>query len=103
MVDCKALDYSAMEAVPAMTCSMVCNRSWHIPGYPKLVGHPARLIKEGGYHGYHASKNPLILFGFEGFDLSLPIQYLRKKSTTTFEIPSRSIDIIFNEWGGVLF
>ena len=27
---------------------MLCSRSWHFPGNPKLVWHPARLIKEGG-------------------------------------------------------
>ena len=27
---------------------MVCNSSWHLPGNPKLVWHPVRLVKEGG-------------------------------------------------------
>ena len=25
-----------------LACSMVCNRSWHLPGNPKLVWYPAR-------------------------------------------------------------
>ena len=31
-----------------LACSMVCNRSWHLPENPRLVWHPARIIKEGG-------------------------------------------------------
>ena len=30
-----------------LACSMVCKRNWHMPVNPKLVWHPARLIKEG--------------------------------------------------------
>ena len=40
-------------------CSMVCNRSWHLPSNIKQVWHPARIIKEGWMCGsvywYHAS------------------------------------------------
>ena len=50
--------------------AMVCNRSWHLPGCPKLVWHPARLIKEGvcvdlSMDTLHL-KYPLDLFGYEG-------------------------------------
>ena len=31
-----------------LACSVVCSRSWHLPGNPELVWHPARIIKEGG-------------------------------------------------------
>ena len=31
-----------------LACSMVCNRSSHLPGNLKQVWHPACLIKEGG-------------------------------------------------------
>ena len=45
---------------------MVCNGSWHLPGSPKLVWHPARLIKEGGCVDLSVDtmhlKDPLILF-----------------------------------------
>ena len=27
---------------------MVRNRSWHLPGNPRLVWHPARLVKKRG-------------------------------------------------------
>ena len=55
---------------------MVCNRSWHLPGNPNLVWHPACLPKEGGcvdlsMNALHP-KDPLILFGSEGSALTLP-------------------------------
>ena len=59
---------------------MVCNRSWHLPGNPKLVWHPARLIKEGGCVDLSVDtlhlKDPLVLFGSEGSALSLPLFHL---------------------------
>ena len=56
---------------------MVCNRSWHLPGNPKLVWHPARLIKEWvcvdlSMETLHL-KDPLVLFGYEGSALTLPL------------------------------
>ena len=46
---------------------MVCSRSWHLPGNPKLVWHPAYLIKEGGCVDLSMDtlhlKYPLVLFG----------------------------------------
>ena len=47
-----------------LACSLVCNKSWHLPWNRKLVWHPARLIKEamcGSVCGYHASKRSLVL------------------------------------------
>ena len=63
-----------------MACSIVCNRSWRLPGNSKLVWHPARLIKEGGcvvlsMHTLHL-KYPLVLFGSEGSALTLPLSPL---------------------------
>ena len=56
---------------------MVCNRSWHLPGNPKLVWHPAQLTKEGGCVDLSVDTmhliDPLVLFGFEGYALSLPL------------------------------
>ena len=60
-----------------LACSMVCNRSWYLPGNPKLVWNPARLIKEGGCMDLSMDtmhlKDPLVLFGCEGSALSLPL------------------------------
>ena len=42
-----------------LACSMVCDRSGHLPKNPKLMWHLARLIKEGvcgSVYEYHASK-----------------------------------------------
>ena len=56
---------------------MLCNRSWHLPGNPKLVWHPARLIKEGECvdmtMGTLHLKYHLVLFGSEGSALALPL------------------------------
>ena len=56
---------------------MVYNRSWHIPGNPRLVMHPARLIEEWGCVDLSMVtlhlKYPLVLFGYEGSALSLPL------------------------------
>ena len=56
---------------------MVCNRSWHLLGNPKLVWHPARLIKEGGCEDLFMDtlhlKDPLVLFGSKGSALTLPL------------------------------
>ena len=56
---------------------MVFNRSWHLPGNPKLVWHPARLIKEWGYVGLSMEnlplKYPLVLFRSDGSALNLPL------------------------------
>ena len=56
---------------------MVCNMSWHLPGKSKLVRHPAHLIKEWGcvdllMDTLHL-KYPLVLLGFEGSALILPL------------------------------
>ena len=54
---------------------MVCNRNWHILGNPKLVCHPARLIKDGRYVDLSMDimhlKDLLVLFGSEGSVLTL--------------------------------
>ena len=57
---------------------MVRNGSWHLPGNPKLVCHPARLLKEWGctvdlsMDTLHL-KYPLVLFGSEGSALTLSL------------------------------
>ena len=60
-----------------LACSMVYNRSWHLPWNPQLVWHPARLIKEGGcvdlFMDTMHLKDSLALFGFEGSALTLPL------------------------------
>ena len=49
---------------------MECNGSWHLLGNPKLMWHPACLIKEGGCVDLSVDtmhlKEPLVLFGSEG-------------------------------------
>ena len=56
---------------------MVCNRSLYLPGNPKPVWYPARLIKEGGCVDLSMDtlhlKYPLVLFGSEGSALTLPL------------------------------
>ena len=56
---------------------MVCNKSWHLPGNPKLVWHPDRLMKEGGSVDLSMDtlhiKCPLVLFGCIGSALTLPL------------------------------
>ena len=56
---------------------MVCNRSLHLQGNPKLAWHPARLTKGWGYVDISMDtlhlKYPLILFGYEGSALTLPL------------------------------
>ena len=58
---------------------MVCNRSWHLPGNPKLVWHPARLTTEGGCVNLFIDtlhlKYPSVLFGSEGSAL-IHLEYL---------------------------
>ena len=58
-----------------LACAMVWNRSWHLPRNPKLVWHPARLIKEGGRVDLSVDamhlKDPSVIVGFEGSALSL--------------------------------
>ena len=56
---------------------MVRNRSWRLPVNPKLLWHPARLIKEGGcvdlcMDTMHL-KDPLVLLGSEGCALTIPV------------------------------
>ena len=50
---------------------MVCNRSWHLPG------NPACLIKEGGCVDLSMDtmhlKYPLVLLGYVGSALTLPL------------------------------
>ena len=56
---------------------MVCNRSWHVPGNPELVWHPARIIKERGCVDLSMDilhlKDPLVLFVSEDSALTLPL------------------------------
>ena len=52
-------------------CSLVRCRSWHLPGNPRLVWHPARLINDGGcvelsMDTMHLLNSPRVLFGSEG-------------------------------------
>ena len=65
---------SPREAHILLACSMVCNRSCHLPGNTKLSLHPARLIKEGGCVMSMDTmylKGHLALFGSEGSALTL--------------------------------
>ena len=48
---------------------MVCIRSWHLPGNPKLVWLQICFIKEWGCVDL---KYPMVLFGSEGSALTLP-------------------------------
>ena len=54
---------------------MVISLLWHLGGNPNLVWNPARLMKEGGCVDLSVDtmhiKDPMVLFGFEGFSLSL--------------------------------
>ena len=56
---------------------LLCNRSWHLPGNPKLVGTILVFIKEGLYVDLSMDtlhlKYPLVLFGYEGSALTLPL------------------------------
>ena len=56
---------------------MMCNRSLHLLGNPKLVWHTARLIKDGGCVDLSMDtlhlKYPLILVRPEGSALTLPL------------------------------
>ena len=58
---------------------IVCNRSWHLPGNPELMWHPARLKKEGGCVDLSMDtlhlKYPLVLFGYEGSALTLSFSF----------------------------
>ena len=75
-----------------LACSMVCNRSCHLPGNPKLVWHPARLIKERGFVNLSMDtmhlKDTLVLFGSGGSALTLPL----------FIIHIATFIIIFQYW-----
>ena len=54
----------------------MCNRSWHLPGNPKPVFHPACLIKEAGCVDLSMNtmhiKDPLVVLGYEGSIPPLP-------------------------------
>ena len=56
---------------------MVCNRSWHLPGNPKWVWHPTRLIKERGCVDLSMDtlhqKDTLVVSGSEGSAFTLPL------------------------------
>ena len=56
---------------------MVCNRSWHLSGNPKLVWHPACLINEWGCVDLSMNtlhlKYPFVLFGSEGSAFTFPL------------------------------
>ena len=60
-----------------LACWMVSNRGCSLQGNPKLVWHPACLMKEGAYVNLCLDtmhlKYPLVLFGFEVSALSLPL------------------------------
>ena len=66
-----------IRSIPQGPHLMVCNRSWHLPGNPKLAWHPARLVKEGGcvdlYMDTLHLKDPLVLFWSDGSALTLPL------------------------------
>ena len=74
---CIVFYYCVARGTPFLACSMVCNGRWHLLGNPKLVWHPARLIKEWGCVDLSVDtmhlKDPLILFRFEGSALSLSL------------------------------
>ena len=60
-----------------LICSMVWKRSLHLLGNPKMAWHLAHLIKEWGcvdlsMYTMHLNDS-LVLFGFEGSALSLPL------------------------------
>ena len=71
---------------PYWLAQLLCNRSWHLPGNPKQVWHPARLIKEEGcvYLSVDTMhlKDPLALFGSEGSALTLPLFLLLPRKIT---------------------
>ena len=81
---------------------MVCNRSRHLPGNPKLVRHPARLIKEGGYADLSMDtlhlEYPFILLGSEGSALTLPLFLL-----SLFTKNNYALSLFFNNNKGPLF
>ena len=64
---------------------MVCTRSWHLPGNPKLVWHHARIINNRGCVDLSMNtlhqKYPLVLYGSEGSALSLPLSLLSSRIT----------------------
>ena len=78
---------------------MVCNRSWHLSGNPKLVWHPAQLINEWGCVDLSMDtlhlQYPLVLFGSEGSALTLPLFHLTPRITT--------LSLFFNNEKGPLF
>ena len=79
---------------------MVCNGSWHLPGNPKLVWHPTRLIKEGGCVDMSMDtshlKYPLVLFGSGGSALTLNLFLLLPKII-------KLCGLFFNNYKGPLF
>ena len=60
-----------------IACSVVCNRSWHLLGNPKLVWRAASLKKEGGFFNLSLDamhlNGLLVLLRFEGSALFLPL------------------------------
>ena len=77
---------------------MVCNRSWHLPGNPKLVWHLAHLVREWGCVDRSMDtlhlKDPVVLFGSEGSTLTLPLFRLS---------PRIILSLFFNSDKGPLF
>ena len=75
LLDDWTLHESASKEHTLLACSMVCNRSWYLPG--TLVWHPARIIKEGGYVDLSMDtmhlKDILALIRSEGSALTLPL------------------------------
>ena len=66
-----------------LASSMVCNRSWHLPGNPSPVWHPARLVKERGCMDLSMDtlhlNDPMVLFGSEGSALTQPLFLLSSR------------------------
>ena len=72
--------------IPQGAHFMVCNRSWHLPGNPKLVWHPAHFINEGrcvdlSMETLHLNYT-LVLFRSEGSALTLHL-FLPKVATNS--------------------
>ena len=66
-----------------LACLMWCNKSWHLPGNPKLVLHPTCLINKGGFVDLLIDtmhlKDPLIIVGSDGPALPTPLFHLSSK------------------------
>ena len=89
---CSYLSWQVGLVDPARVHPMVCIRSWHLPRNPKLVWHPARLIKEGtcvdqSLDTLHLTY-PLVRFGSEGSTITLPLFLLSPRILMLFHCSS---------------